>query len=265
MHRLLQYAAMLGLVVVTHAEDEGLAGQAAATASEMATRLGLPSAPADAEALAVARDITLAEMTGARLHLRQVTTGAALALVRAAKTRGVAVTAGVTPAHFMLSDLALQDFRTFARLSPPLREEADRQAVLAAIGDGTIDVIASGHDPRGPEDKRLPFADAAPGMAGAETLLARRAQSRAAARRRRRRTARRRRGRSRAGRPREAVGGRFGEDGRERGQHSVRPATGAGPGGRPVEGRQAGRRIDPTKNPSRLGRGLPVSPLQALN
>jgi dihydroorotase len=104
--------------------------------------------------------------------LRQVTTGAALALVRAAKARGVAVTAGVTPAHFMLSDLALQDFRSFARLSPPLREEADRQAVLAAIADGTIDVVASGHDPRGPEDKRLPFADAAPGMAGAETLLA---------------------------------------------------------------------------------------------
>jgi len=172
MHRLLQYAAMLELVVVAHAEDAGLSGQAAATASEMATRLGLPSAPAEAEALAVARDLALAEMTGARLHLRQVTTGAALALVRAAKTRGVAVTAGVTPAHFMLSDLALQDFRTFARLSPPLREEADRQAVIAAIGDGTIDVVASGHDPRGPEDKRLPFADAAPGMAGAETLLA---------------------------------------------------------------------------------------------
>jgi dihydroorotase len=172
MHRLLQYAAMLGLVVVTHPEDAGLAGSAAATASEMATRLGLPSAPAEAEALAVARDIALAEMTGARLHLRQVTTAAALDLVSAAKTRGVAVTAGVTPAHFMLSDLALQDFRTFARLSPPLREESDRQAVIAAIADGTIDVVASGHDPRGPEDKRLPFADAAPGMAGAETLLA---------------------------------------------------------------------------------------------
>ncbi|KRA82658.1 dihydroorotase [Altererythrobacter sp. Root672] len=172
MLRLLQYAAMLGLVVVTHAEDGGIAGQAAATAGEMATRLGLPSAPAEAEALAVARDIALAEMTGARLHLRQVTTRAALGLVRAAKGRGVAVTAGVTPAHFMLSDLALQGFRTFARLSPPLREEADRQAVIDAIGDGTIDVIASGHDPRGPEDKRLPFADATPGMAGAETLLA---------------------------------------------------------------------------------------------
>jgi len=163
---------MLGLVVVSHAEDEGLAGSAAATASEMATRLGLPSAPAEAEALAAARDIALAEMTGARLHLRQVTTAAALELVRAAKRRGVAVTAGVTTAHFMLSDLALKDFRTFARLSPPLREEADRQAVLEALGDGTIDVVASGHDPRGPEDKRRPFADAEPGMAGAETLLA---------------------------------------------------------------------------------------------
>lgn len=171
MLRLLRYAAMLDLVVITHAEDAGLAGNAVATAGEMATRLGLPSAPAEAEALAVARDIALAEMAGARLHLRQVTTAAALDLVRAAKERGVAVTAGITPAHFMLSDIAVSDFRTFARLSPPLRRESDRQAVLAALADGTIDVIASGHDPRGPEDKRLPFADAEPGMAGAETLL----------------------------------------------------------------------------------------------
>jgi len=171
MARLLHYAAMLDLVVITHAEDAGLAGHAVATAGEMATRLGLPSAPAEAEALAVARDIALAELAGARLHLRQVTTRAALDLVRAAKARGVAVTAGVTPAHFMLSDVAIGDFRTFTRLSPPLRAEADRQAVLAALADGTIDVISSGHDPRGPEDKRLPFADAEPGMAGAETLL----------------------------------------------------------------------------------------------
>jgi len=172
MLRLLRYAAMLDLVVVSHAEDAGIVGNAVATAGEMATRLGLPSAPPEAEALAVARDIALAELAGARLHIRQVTTRAALDLVRAAKARGVAVTAGVTPAHFMLSDLAMLEFRTFARLSPPLRQEADRQAVVEAIGDGTIDVIASGHDPRGPEDKRLPFADAEPGMAGAETLLA---------------------------------------------------------------------------------------------
>lgn len=172
MLRLLQYAKMLDVVVVSHAEDAGLAGEAVATAGEMATRLGLPAAPAEAEALAAARDIALAEMSGARLHLRQVTTRAALALVRAAKARGAAVTAGVTPAHVMLSDLALGDFRTFARLSPPLRGEDDRQAVLEALADGTIDVLASGHDPRGPEEKRLPFTDSAPGMAGAETLLA---------------------------------------------------------------------------------------------
>lgn len=172
MLRLLQYAAMLDLVVVCHAEDAGLSGSAAATAGEMATRLGLPSAPSEAETLAVARDIALAEMAGARVHFRQVTTKTALDLIRQAKARGLAVTAGVTPAHFMLSDLATVDFRTFARLSPPLRPESDREAVREAIADGTIDVIASGHDPRGPEDKRLPFADAEPGMAGAETLLA---------------------------------------------------------------------------------------------
>ncbi|MBC7491685.1 MAG: dihydroorotase, partial [Novosphingobium sp.] len=125
MLRLLRYAAMLDLVVVTHAEDAGLTGNAVATAGEMATRLGLPAAPAAAEALAVARDIALADLAGARLHLRQVTTLAALDLVRAAKGRGVRVTAGVTPAHFMLSDLELADFRTFARLSPPLRSESD--------------------------------------------------------------------------------------------------------------------------------------------
>ena len=172
MLRLMQYAAMLDLVVVAHAEDGGLTGEACATAGEIATRLGLPSAPAEAEALALARDIALAELSGARVHFRQVTTAAGFALVKAAKARGVRVTCGITPAHFMLSDLATADFRTFTRLSPPLRSEADRQAARAAIADGTVDVIASGHDPRGPEDKRLPFSDAAPGMAGAETLLA---------------------------------------------------------------------------------------------
>jgi len=172
MLRLLQYAAMLDLVVVAHPEDAALAGNAVATAGEVATRRGLPSAPAEAESIALTRDIALAEMAGARIHFRQVTTRAGLEIVRRAKARGVSVTCGVTPAHFMLSDLATVDFRTFARLSPPLRSEDDRQAVREAIGDGTVDVIASGHDPRGPEDKRLPFSDAEPGMAGAETLLA---------------------------------------------------------------------------------------------
>ena len=172
MLRMLQYAAMLDLPVIAHAEDAALVGEAVATAGEYATRRGLPSAPAEAEAIAIARDLALAEMAGARIHFRQVTTRGGLDLVRKAKASGQRVTAGVTPAHFMLSDLATAEFRTFARLSPPLRAEADRMAVREAIADGTIDVIASGHDPRGPEDKRLPFADAEPGMAGAETLLA---------------------------------------------------------------------------------------------
>ena len=172
MRKVLRYAGDLGLTVIAHAEDGGLAAGAVATEGETATRLGLAAAPAIAEALAIARDVMLAEETGAAIHFRQVTTAAGFALVRAAKARGVAVTCGITPAHLLLSDIAMSDFRSFAHLSPPLRAESDRQAALAALADGTIDVLASGHDPRGPEEKRLPFADAAPGMAGAETLLA---------------------------------------------------------------------------------------------
>lgn len=172
MRKALAYARDCGLAVIAHAEDGGLAGDAVATEGETATRLGLPAAPAIAEALAIARDLMLAEDTQARIHFRQVTTAQGFDLIRAAKRRGVHVTCGITPAHLLLSDIAMSDFRTFARLSPPLRDESDRQAALAAIKDGTIDVIASGHDPRGPEAKRLPFADAEPGMSGAETLLA---------------------------------------------------------------------------------------------
>ncbi len=172
MRKVLAYAKDCGLAVIAHAEDSSLTEGAAATEGETATRLGLPAAPAIAEALAIARDLMLAEETGARIHFRQVTTAAAFDLIRAAKRRGVHVTCGITPAHLLLSDIAMSDFRTFAHLSPPLRDEGDRQAALAAIKDGTIDVIASGHDPRGPEAKRLPFADSEPGMSGAETLLA---------------------------------------------------------------------------------------------
>lgn len=172
MRRVLAYARDCGLTVVAHAEDGGLTDGAVATDGLTATLLGLASAPPVAEALAIARDLMLAEDTGARLHIRQVTTAAGLDLIRAAKRRGVRVTCGITPAHLLLSDIAMSDFRTFAHLSPPLRSEDDRRACIAALGDGTIDVLASGHDPRPPEDKRLPFADSAPGAAGATTLLA---------------------------------------------------------------------------------------------
>ena len=172
MLRVLSYAAGLGLTVIAHAEDGGLAGKAVATSGETATRLGLSNAPACAEAMAIARDIILARETGAAIHFRLVTTRAGFDLIRAAKAEGLKVTCGISPAYLFLNDQAVTDFRTFARLSPPLRDEADRLASLIAIADGTIDVITSSHDPRGPEDKRLPFADASPGMAGAETLLA---------------------------------------------------------------------------------------------
>ncbi len=172
MHRLMQYAAGFDMVVVSHPEDISLTGDAVATAGEFATRLGLAAAPAFAESIAVARDLRLAEATGARLHFRQVTTAESIALVRAAKQRGIRVTCGVTPAHMLLSEQALSGYRSFARLSPPLRVETDRLAVLEGLVDGTIDILASGHDPRTQEDKRLPFADAAPGMVGGETLLA---------------------------------------------------------------------------------------------
>lgn len=172
MLRVLSYAAAFDLTVVSHAEDGGLTRDAVATEGETATRLGLPAAPSVAEAMAIARDLALTEAAGARLHIRQVTTRAGFDLIRAAKARGLTVTCGITPTHLFLADNAVADFRTFAHLSPPLRSEDDRQAAIEAVRDGTIDVIASGHDPRGPEDKRLPFADSAPGAAGAETLLA---------------------------------------------------------------------------------------------
>lgn len=171
MHRLLGYASALDMLVIAHAEDGGLTGDAVATGGETATRLGLSAAPAAAEAMAVARDLMLAEATGARLHFHQLSTAAAFALVRAAKARGLPVSCGVSPAYWLLSDIAIGPFRTFARLSPPLRDESDRLATIEAIRDGTVDVICSAHDPQGPEAKRLPYADARPGMAGAETLL----------------------------------------------------------------------------------------------
>ncbi len=172
MLRVMQYCAALDLPVFVHSEDGGVTGNAVATAGPTATLLGLSSAPAMAEAISIARDLMLAEESGGHIHFRQVTTAKGLDLIRNAKKQGHNVTCGITPAHLFLSENAVSDFRTFARLSPPLRSEDDRRACIAAIADGTIDVISSGHNPRGPEDKRLPFSEALPGMAGAETLLA---------------------------------------------------------------------------------------------
>jgi dihydroorotase len=172
MLRIMKYCAALDLPVFVHSEDGGITGDAVATAGPTATLLGLSSAPAMAEAVSIVRDLQLAEESGVHVHFRQVTTAKGFELIRLAKKAGLAVTCGITPAHLFLSDNAVSNFRTFARLSPPLRSEDDRMACVAAVADGTIDVISSGHNPRGPEDKRLPFNEALPGMAGAETLLA---------------------------------------------------------------------------------------------
>lgn len=171
MHRLLAYAAGFDLPVIVHPEEPTLTERAVATAGERASRLGLPAAPAFAEALGIARDLRLAEATGARLHIAQVTTAEGVALIREAKARDVHVTAAVTPAHLFQTEVAIGDYRTFAHLSPPLRIETDRRAVIDGVVDGTIDMIASGHDPRSDDEKRLPFADSAPGAAGAAILL----------------------------------------------------------------------------------------------
>lgn len=168
----LSYARGFNARIVQHPEDPSLAAGGAVTESEQATRMGLPGIPAAAEAIMVSRDIRLAELTGGAVHFAHVSTGEALALIRQAKDRGLAVTCDTAPPYFDLNETSIGNFRTYAKLSPPLRKERDRVAVVAALADGTIDAVASDHQPRDPDDKRLPFALASAGGTGLATLLA---------------------------------------------------------------------------------------------
>ncbi|MBO1362009.1 dihydroorotase [Acetobacter sacchari] len=167
----LTYARGFGGMVVQHPEEPSLAGSGCATDGELAIRLGLPGIPTAAEAIMIARDIRLAELTGGRLHFGHVSTGEGVELIRRAKQRGLAVTCDTAPQYFDLNENAIGDFRTYAKFSPPLRAEADRLAICAALADGTIDAVASDHTPRDADDKRLPFAQAAAGGTGLATLL----------------------------------------------------------------------------------------------
>jgi dihydroorotase len=171
MRQILSYARGFGLRVVQHPEEPSLARGGAATEGALATRLGLPGIPAVAEVMMVARDIRLAELTGGAVHFAHVSTAEALTRIREAKARGVDVTCDTAPPYFDLNETAIGDYQTYCKLSPPLRTEADRLAVAAALRDGTIDAVASDHQPRDADDKRLPFAQAAPGGAGLATLL----------------------------------------------------------------------------------------------
>ena len=171
MRRALSYARGFGFRIIQHPEDPALAAGGAATEGELATRLGLPGIPAAAEEILVARDISLARLTGGAVHFAHVSTARALALIRQAKDEGLSVTCDTAPPYFDLNETAIGDFRTYAKLSPPLRPDSDRIAVAAALRDGTVDAIASDHQPRDADDKRFPFAQASAGGAGLATLL----------------------------------------------------------------------------------------------
>lgn len=167
----LSYARAFGAFIMQHPEEPSLAVGGVATEGEMATRMGLPGIPMAAEAMMVARDIALARITGGHVHFSCVSTAAALDLIRAAKAEGLHVTADTAPPYFDLSETAIGEYRTYAKLSPPLRPDSERQAVAAALRDGTLDAVCSAHRPCDADDKRLPFVQAEPGGAGLATLL----------------------------------------------------------------------------------------------
>ncbi|HUF44292.1 MAG TPA: dihydroorotase [Aestuariivirgaceae bacterium] len=168
--RALAYANDFGLLVVQHVEEPTLAA-GVMNEGEVSTRLGLPGIPAAAEVILLERDIRLVELTGARYHAAQISCAAALEVVRRAKAQGLPVSCGVSVNHLVLNENDVGAYRTFFKLSPPLRSEDDRQALVAGVDDGTIDVIVSSHDPQSADTKRLPFAEAEFGATGLETLF----------------------------------------------------------------------------------------------
>jgi dihydroorotase len=173
MRRALEYArALPGAVVAQHAEDPSLAAGGHMHEGAWSSRLGIPGRPEAAEAIVVARDVMLAELTGTPVHFLHLSTAAAVELVREAKDRGVSVTAEVAPHHFTLTDAECQTFDPVFKVHPPLRTDADVAAVKAGLADGTIDAIATDHAPHVPEAKERPFEEAPPGMLGLETAFA---------------------------------------------------------------------------------------------
>jgi dihydroorotase len=168
--RALTYARDFDMLVVQHVEEPNLA-TGVMNASEIAGRLGLAGIPAMAEVIMLERDLRLVEMTGARYHAAQVSSRHSLDAIRAAKRNGLPVTCGVSIHHLTLNENDIGAYRTFFKLSPPLRGEEDRVALVEGVADGTIDVIVSSHDPQSADTKRLPFAEAAFGAIGLETML----------------------------------------------------------------------------------------------
>lgn len=172
MRRLLEYAGHFDALVVQYAENPDLADGAIAHEGEIATRLGLAGVPAAAEAIQIEQDVRLAKLAGARIHFALISSREGVEAVRKAKADGVKVSCSTAPHYLHLNDNALEGYRTFAKVRPPLRGEDDRLALIEGLADGTIDTVVSDHAPKSQDVKRLPFAQAAYGIVGFETMLA---------------------------------------------------------------------------------------------
>ena len=171
MRRMMEYSTHFDGLIVNFAEDPALAENGFAHEGATATKLGLAGIPVEAEVTMIERDALLSRMTGARVHIALVSSAAGIDAVRRAKAAGTKMTCSVAPHYLHLNDNALEGYRTFAKVSPPLRDEEDRLALIAGIADGTVDCIVSDHDPRPQDVKRLPLAQADAGIVGYETLL----------------------------------------------------------------------------------------------
>jgi dihydroorotase len=171
MRRLLAYAASLGVLVAHRPADPWLTAEASATESEFSGRLGLAAEPVAAETIMLERDIALAELTGAPLMVDQISAAAPLGSLARAKAKGLPILATASINHLSFNELDIGDYRTFCKLTPPLRDEDDRLALIDAVASGLVDIVVSAHAPAPPEEKRLPFDEAAPGSIGLETLL----------------------------------------------------------------------------------------------
>ncbi|OYX25538.1 MAG: dihydroorotase [Rhodobacterales bacterium 32-66-7] len=169
--RAMTYARSLGALVVGHPQDPGLSTGASATSGKFASLRGIPAVSPMAERMGLERDLALVEMTGVRYHADQITTARALPALARAKAAGLDVTAGTSIHHLTLNEFDVGDYRTFFKLTPPLRSEQDRLAMVAAVAEGQIDIISSLHTPADEESKRLPFEEAAAGAVALETLL----------------------------------------------------------------------------------------------
>jgi dihydroorotase len=171
MRRILEYSRLVNAPVITHGEDRHLVANGVVNEGPVSTKLGLPGNPAVAEEVLVVRDLMLAELTGAHLHVAHVSTRGAVAAIRQARERGVNVTAEAAPHHLTLTDEAVLGYNTNAKVAPPLRSTADVAACREGLVDGTIDAIATDHAPHAVHEKDLDFTEAPPGLIGFETAF----------------------------------------------------------------------------------------------